>query len=557
MSIKNDVFKTRLISSLEKVFPDEELKAENISEATALNNEVYSFQVAYLSSGSLEKNIQVSIKSELESVIKVRSVGLVPSEFPIYHDHDENILRNQAGLFPDPLYPLTDEGITLFPKQWRSLWVRVNLNDTIEAGTYPIEIVFKHPSGEVLATEHFELEVLPVSLPKQSLIHTQWLHTDCISEQYKVDVFSETYWEWVEKYIKTAVSHGVNMILTPLFTPPLDTLKGEERPTVQLVEVEKKGETYLFNFERLTRWITMCLKNGVEYIEFSHLFTQWGAYHAPKIKANINGKNETLFGWDTEANGKEYEAFLSVFLPELINYIQKMDIEKKVFFHVSDEPMLEQLDSYKYAQNIIKKHLKDLPIIDALSDYDFHEKGIVGNPIPSTDHIEPFIQNDVKNLWTYYCCGQYKKVANRFFTFPSARNRIIGIQLYKYDIKGFLHWGYNFWFSQLSRKVIDPFKCTDADAGFPSGDVFVVYPGENEPIDSLRLEVFYDGLQDIRALQLLENYIGKDEVMNLIEQDLKKPISFEDYPQESSWLLMKRSDINERIRKAYQDQLSE
>ena len=41
------LFKTKLVSSLEKVFCDEELKSQEFKCATALRGEVFAFQVAY------------------------------------------------------------------------------------------------------------------------------------------------------------------------------------------------------------------------------------------------------------------------------------------------------------------------------------------------------------------------------------------------------------------------------------------------------------------------------------------------------------------------------
>jgi len=41
----------------------------------------------------------------------------------------------------------------------------------------------------------------------------------------------------------------------------------------------------------------------------------------------------------------------------------------------------------------------------------------------------------VPELWGYYCCWQAIEVSNHFLAQPSARNRIIGPQIYKYDIK--------------------------------------------------------------------------------------------------------------------------
>ena len=545
--MKNEKLEIRVLSSLEKVFADEELKAAEWPRASMLSNEVYSFQVAYKWDDRMLKKVGVGLASELLPFMTVRKVELIPSEMPCYKDYDDNVLRTAPGLYPDLLAEIGAEGLTLLPEQWRSIWITVNPVCHIEPGTYPIEISFNAQSGEELGKATFKLEIIPAKLPKQSLIHTQWFHTDCLSTWYGVEVFSEEYWMRVEQYITTAVNNGINMILTPLFTPPLDTAVGEERPTVQLVDVEKTGDIYKFNFHKLKRWTDLCLSIGVEYFEFSHLFTQWGARYAPKIIAMENGRTKRIFGWDTEASGEEYKKFLSQFLPELTSFIKQNCLESRSYFHVSDEPLASQIEAYKCASNIIQQYLKEFPVIDALSDYKFYELGIVKNPIPPVNHIDPFIENKVKNLWTYYCCSQYRNVSNRFFNMPSARNRIIGMQMYKFDIKGFLHWGYNFWNSEVSRYPIDPFRVTDGVHTYPSGDAFVVYPGEKGPIESLRLKVFYEAIQDLRALKLLEELIGKKAVLELLEEGLEKPITFSEYPKDSEWLLMKREQINKRI----------
>ena len=541
--------KTRCLSSLTKVFADEELQDTAYNRGSALRNETYSFQVAFYTNGPMIKDIQVHIESEIDAEIQLRTVGLAPSEFPCYVHHDENILRSTPGLYPDPLFPVTEEGLTAFTNQWRSLWVTVDVDTHAPAGLHDIGVSFQAASGETLANEVFQLEVIPAELPEQQLIHTEWFHTDCIADQYQVDVFSEPHWKLVEKYVQTAVKHGMNMLLTPIFTPPLDTEIGGERPTVQLVAVEKEGEHYTFSFEKLKRWIDMCSNIGIRYFEFSHLFSQWGAKHAPKIMATENGEMKQIFGWDTDASGVDYRSFLNQFLPELVRFIHEQGLKDRVYFHVSDEPSIQDIESYKSASEQLHEHLSAFPIMDALSDYDFYQKGLVKNPIPANNHIEAFLENGVPDLWTYYCCAQNVDVSNRFFAFPSARNRVIGMQLYKYDIKGFLHWGYNFWFTQFSKRSLDPFRNTDAGYGFPSGDAFVVYPGEDGPIESIRLKVFYEGLQDQRALQLLESLIGKEEVVALLEKDLDKPITFKAYPEDKLDILQKREEVNRLIAK--------
>ena len=75
----------------------------------------------------------------------------------------------------------------------------------------------------------------------------------------------------------------------------------------------------------------------------------------------------------------------------------------------------------------------------------------------------------------------------------------------------------------------------------------MVYPGENrEPLASLRLKVFYDGFQDMMAMQLLESKIGREKVVELIES--KQPLKFTSYPRSAEWLLDTREKINQLIK---------
>ncbi|MBD2866220.1 DUF4091 domain-containing protein [Paenibacillus oceani] len=550
MSTADFTFATRLLSSLEKVFADEELQAAPLSRATALQDETFSYQVAYRAS-KLIKHIEARVESPLGRSVTFRTVGLVPAEMPAYADHDAHLLRSTPGLYPDPLFPVKEsEGLTGLPNQWRSIWVTVDLKSGVRPGTYPITVIFEAKDGQELARETFELDVLAAALPEQKLIHTEWFHTDCLATYYGLDVFSERHWEIVEQFAKSAVAHGINMLLTPLFTPPLDTEVGGERPTVQLVDVEKTEAGYKFGFGKLKRWVDMCDRCGVRYFELSHLFTQWGAKHAPKIVADVNGETKRIFGWDTDSTGEEYKTFLAQFLPELVGFIKEHGLEKRVYFHVSDEPRLDHIPWYESASNWLRKFTAEFPTIDALSNYEFYEKGIVPTPIPASNHMQPFLDNEVGNLWTYYCCSQYIDVANRFISMPSARNRVLGLQLYKFKIAGFLHWGYNFWYAQYSRFPIDPYRCTDANNAFPAGDPFVVYPGEDgTPVESLRFEVFREALQDLRALELLESLVGRERTMELLEEGAGAPITFEEYPRDAAWLLACRERINEEIRK--------
>nr|WP_261800519.1 DUF4091 domain-containing protein [Paenibacillus sp. PAMC21692] len=94
---------------------------------------------------------------------------------------------------------------------------------------------------------------------------------------------------------------------------------------------------------------------------------------------------------------------------------------------------------------------------------------------------------------------------------------------------------------------MDPFRVTDEGHAFPSGDAFLVYPGPDGPIESIRLEVLFEELQDLRALQSLESLIGREATVGLLEVDLEGELTFKSYPEDAGWLLAARERINRAI----------
>ena len=533
-------FKTGQVSSLQRVFLDGRCDLTEHNCDSVLKGERYSYQIAYKSSEKFFA--EIVIDSPLSQFITVRSVGNVPSELPVYESDCEFCERNESGLFPDVLFPIENNRVLIKRQNYYALWITVDLPKDTDAGDYEIKIKLKK-DGETISENIFGLHVINAVLPEQRLIYTQWFHSDSIANYYKIPVFCEKFWALVESFIKAAVHTGVNMLLTPVFTPPLDTEIGGERLTVQLVDVKLENGKYSFGFDRFIRWVRLAQKCGIKYFEISHLFSQWGAKYTPKIVAEVNGRQKRIFGWETSADSIEYAEFLSAFIPQLIKVIRSLGIEKSTFFHISDEPNEDQIESYSMAKRTVAPLLEDFPIIDALSDYSFYESGIINNPIPCTNDIESFIEKGFPHPWTYYCCGQGGKLSNRFFGMPLSTTRIIGFQLFKYGIEGFLQWGFNFYNSQYSLRSIDPFAVTDADSAFPSGDSFTVYPGKSGAIESVRSEVFFQALQDMRALTLLCDRIGKKRTIAAVEADFGI-ITFFDYPRGTEKMLNLRKSVN-------------
>ena len=536
----------KLLSSLEKVF-FEMPETEEYVKGSMLKNEIFSFQMAAFATlrGYGLIPCKVQIESALKPYIQMYQVGYVPSILPAIHFlSDDEYLTKTPGMLPDPMERVKDGQIYLCSDQARAIWFAVEPQGQI-TGTHPIHIKIYDSEDKLLDEKCFTLTVLDAELPKQRIPLTNWFHGDCLAQLHHVEVMSEEYFSVVEKYLETYVKFGHTMILTPVFTPPLDTAVGAERPTNQLVGVTVDKGSYRFDFSLLKRWIELCRSKGVTYFEISHLFTQWGAKHAPKVMATVDGEYKKIFGWETDALGEEYRAFLNAFLPELVAFLKAEGIWEQSFFHVSDEPHQEDEEQYLAVKQILLPYIPAERIMDALSDYSFYEKGIVQTPIVSSTSMDTFMDHGAEGLWTYYCVGQREAVSNRFMALPAYRNRVLGIQLYKNNIRGFLQWGYNFWYTQFSKAVVNPYADTCCGGAYPSGDAFIVYPldAEGNVVCSTRLYVFNEGLQDMRALQLLEQLTDRQTV----EDMLIKYVRFDTFPRGAKFLLRLRRQINEKI----------
>lgn len=515
----------RLTDSLQKVFSDAALPPER-TELYLLSGERGNAQLVLLSDRDADVSVSVSGADARLFAVKEIYAG-----FPVREGAKNCTLLKDGkpGYYPDLLVPLAaKEPLPLQKDRLTAVWVEV---PALPAGAHSVSLTVA--CGDETQRATLSVFVSKTALSEKKPVYTDWFHADCLASYYKVPVFSEAHWGILDRFLQNAAEHGVTLILTPLFTPALDTAVGHERPTTQLVGVKKTGDAYAFDFSRLRRWVDLCRSHGISQFEFSHFFTQWGAKCCPKVVAETDEGERRLFGWDTDALSPAYVAFLEALGKALFAFTEELGITKDCFVHVSDEPGADDLLQYEQCAAVIKRAFGAYRHLDALSDVDFYKRGLVEIPVPEEGSVEAFAALDVPEKWTYYCCGQYEnELPNRFFAMPGMRTRILGALLYKYDCRGFLHWGFNFYYTQYSLREVDPFTETDAGGAFPSGDSFTVYPGKDgEPLPSLREKVFFDALQDYRALKALEERRGRGFALALLQNTLGD-VRFTSYPMD-------------------------
>ena len=113
---------------------------------------------------------------------------------------------------------------------------------------------------------------------------------------------------------------------------------------------------------------------------------------------------------------------------------------------------------------------------------------------------------------------------------PLSKVRMSGWLFYRLGADGFLHWGFNYWQRVGFEEPLDPFYegASGQWPDIPYGDPFLIYPGRDGAIDSIRWEVFAESLQDYAMLQTAG--IKPDD-------PLLAPLkSYADFPKDQAWL---------------------
>lgn len=543
----------KLTSSQLKLTPlmtNEEIGQYEISSASMLKNEPFSFELVYRSETELRQPITVSVKTELPA--EEWRIDYVPVSYAANDYGESGYVGDLPGLYPDLLEPrpvdpeLVIRGgdkndpdseflingnrfenntkylLNANKQTAQSLLVTINPDgELLKPGVYEIVCTMRAlVSLAELGKVVLRLEVIDALLPEQTECYTNWFHVDSLCDFYGVEPYSNEFYELFKSFISNAVKHRMNTLLLPAFTPALDTPIGYARRNVQLVDITRTESGWEFGFERLKRFMQVASECGIRYFEHCHLFSQWGAKNAPCI---YDADGNLLFGWKTDAAGEEYTEFIRAYLKAFIAFVRGEGYEdRQIIFHISDEPTGKQIDGYRIAHDTIADLIEGFDQIDALSDVDFYSTGLVRTPVAFAAEAENF-EGKCPRFWLYYTCGPYaRNCSNRLITNTAARTRVLGLQMYNYKAAGFLQWGYNFYYDRMSEGWFDP-KVNPNGYKLMPGCSYLCYPESDGAVPSLREVHMREAFDDLRALKLLEMYIGRDKVLELITETVGKP----------------------------------
>jgi hypothetical protein len=353
--------------------------------------------------------------------------------------------------------------------------------------------------GENGALIPITIKVFNVSIPKEKNLYiSNWFRVDNMATQHDLEMWSEEHWAMIDQYADLMARTRQTHFWIP----------NEIREVSRL-----EGGTYEFKFDRTKRLIEMFLSKGFTHIEGNLLYVRndfWDSHFVVDIMGNR-----------VPANSPEGYDFVSQYLKAWKTFLEENHWLELLHQHVGDEPIDNCKDEYRILSGIVRKHLPGVPLMEAVETYDLD--GAVDIWIPKNNYfnenMEKFdrVRKNGDELWFYTCCFPGGHYVNRLWDMPLIRTRLLHWGNYRYDLKGYLHWGFN-WCEDA-----DPFN--HENLFFPPGDTHISYPGGNIPWGSMRLEAMRAGVQDYELLNMLakKDKVLADELCKSCLESFDKP----------------------------------
>jgi len=342
--------------------------------------------------------------------------------------------------------------------------------------------------GQVKKLE-FTVNVYPVEIPpvnQSHLNYVNWLSIGNICNDHQVELWSEPFWGMLRKYAQLMARGRQNtfwFIWSDFF------------------RFNPDGTVAEFYGPRLDRYISTFLSEGLTTIQGAP-FSRRHDWSTDAFLVAV----PTSDGHEISAVSEEGQKIIRSMAEPILALMKKNDWESRWYQGVFDEPTDEYVDRYKTTVELLKSMKPDLRILEATMTVSL--SGIVNCWCPQVQEYQKnqsfFEQRKAAGdaVWVYTCLAPGGPWINRLIDMERLRQVYVGWACAKYDLQGFLHWGFNMHsgkpYEELVRKHMGP------NGYLPAGDSHIVYPGKNGPVSSQRFEAHRIGMEDYELLCLLK-----------------------------------------------------
>jgi len=403
--------------------------------------------------------------------------------------------QKQRRRWPDVLRDLPQEGFTLLPGETRVLWLTVHIPAQALPGAYSSLITVQAANGESFCLP-LRLIVHRPLIPNPSAWRLRvdfWQAFGRLAKAYRVAEWGEEWLGIVRIFLQDLAAHGQSVV-------QVGRGHFDWRKTAS-------GQ-WQFGFERFDRYVELCASTGIEgLIEYLQMF---------------NGRGETTLSF-TEANGQTrqikanpgeaaFDELWRAFARALAQHCEQKGWLHRLYICPTDEPQdvygQPTLERFKHCRKLLREAHPGIRVTVALDS--LQAARTLARDIDRfvfklrEDVYDPQFARELREqgklVEAYICC--HPDYPNSFITSEALEQRVLGWILWKEKLEGLLRWSYVNWPEDVWNKP-------EGDGRYAPGDLFIVYPGERQPLASTRWERLREGFEDFEMLRVIEELIRK------------------------------------------------
>lgn len=415
--------------------------------------------------------------------LTARFIGFVPIETNTPDTPSDEFAATAPCLVPDALIP--DEALSVDRDTTQPVWLTLSVPPDAPPGRWTGSVAVA--AGPDRAEIPVELTVHPIALPDdQHLWVTNWINMGNFARHYATEMYTPRFWQVVESYARNMAAHRQNTTLCPN----------------ELIRIYQETDGALtFDYSDYDRWVEIFERAGAaKLIEGGHLGRRGlGKWDIPWFE----WRPLKVLRRDGAAVRLDPQTTTEKLARSLWAHVGERGWTDRFIMHVVDEPASHTEADYRAKSRLVHEWMPGARFLEAMSLMDARDELDVWVPVLSHfhEHMDSYLgmrdQAGIE-LWFYTCMYPTGRYPNRFLDFSLLKTRILHWINWRYRLTGYLHWGLNFWTN-------DPFHQDRIRDSLPPGDCWIVYPGADGPLDSLRWEHMREGIQDFELLWLLDH----------------------------------------------------
>ncbi|GAA1249691.1 DUF4091 domain-containing protein [Streptomyces javensis] len=398
----------------------------------------------------------------------------------------------------DPLEERPSVDVPAYAAQ--PLWFTFHVPEKARPGTYR-GTVKVDADGRTQATYPLTIEVEDASAPDSDdyrFFLDVWAQPETIARAHGVKRWSDKHWKLIESYGRDLASRGQKVINTTIVDNPWHhqwSLGARESqtatPYTSMVGWTWNGKAFSFDFSRWDKYVRTARGAGLgpDIGAFSML-----AFQDEEHLTYTDTRTGRTVYENVDLGGDRWRQAWGAFLPAFEKHLRAKGWLKDTWLSFDERPLSTMTVVKDFVHEVAPVFDDRISVAGSIST-----EGVASNLSVDWGGIDAMTKEKVAErraagkITTFYVYGSPAH-PNTLSYSPAVESRMLPWISAQRNLDGFLRWSYNSWTS-------DPFK--QPVHIFTQGDEYLVYPGEDGPMSSIRWEQLKEGIEDYELIAQL------------------------------------------------------